>query len=133
MCSRPTNPGAAGVTAALAGTSLADEVPEELPYGATGAAADGRGGAYGNGIGHAGAAPRPTAPRGPATRHGALRERCQDVLGDLFPPVYQYLSGARQAMADEKEVRRTLLSLVGRDRVNDCMCVDELIFIEQMS
>ena len=35
-------------------------------------------------------------------------------------------------MAEEKDVRRRLLSIVGKERVNDCMCVDELIFIESM-
>jgi len=32
-----------------------------------------------------------------AVRHAALRERCSQLLGDLFPPVYQYLRGARGA------------------------------------
>jgi len=63
-------------------------------------------------------------------RHSALQERCRAKLGDLFDPVYDFLRHARGTDTDEKEVRRTLLSLVGRDRVNDCMCVDELIFVE---
>ena len=52
--------------------------------------------------------------------------------GELFPPVYTYLREARASMAEEKDVRRRLLSIVGKERVNDCMCVDELIFIESM-
>jgi len=52
------------------------------------------------------------------------------LLGDVFEPVYQYLRGARKGSVDDKEVRRTLLSIVGPKRLNDCMCEDELIFIE---
>lgn len=67
-----------------------------------------------------------------AVRHAALQERCRQVLGELFPTVYEYLRDARQRLADEKEVRVRLQAIVGRDRLNECMCVDELIFTEQM-
>ena len=82
----------------------------------------------------------PAQPSGPnnnlgAVRHAALQERCRQALGELFLPVYEYLRVARDpsALADEKEVRTKLQQLVGRERVNDCMCVDELIFTEQMT
>ena len=63
-------------------------------------------------------------------RHAALQERCRQALGDLFPAVYEYLSEARRRMADERDVRKNLQAIVGRDRLNDCMCVDELVFTE---
>ena len=62
---------------------------------------------------------------------GRRRERCEQTLGELFPPVHAYLRQARSSQADENEVRKTLLSLVGKERLPDCMCVDELVFIEQ--
>ena len=65
-----------------------------------------------------------------AVRQQALHERCRQALGDLFPPVYEYLRQARQSNTENKEVNRNLMGIVGRDRLNDCMCVDELIFIE---
>ena len=68
-----------------------------------------------------------------AVRHAALMERCRQVLGAQFLPVYEYLKAARLSSVAEKEVMHNLESLVGRTRLNDCMCVDELIFIEQMS
>ena len=65
-------------------------------------------------------------------RQAALRERCHQALGDLFPPVYGYLKQAREEGANENDVRRSLLQLVGGERLNECMCVDELIFTESM-
>ncbi|KAL3906991.1 MAG: hypothetical protein SGPRY_010343 [Prymnesium sp.] len=66
-----------------------------------------------------------------ARQHTALQERCYMTLGDSFLPVYQYLRHARDTHADEGEVRRNLKMIVGQERVKDCMCVDELVFIEQ--
>ena len=70
-------------------------------------------------------------------RQAALRERCHQALGDLFLPVYDYLKQAREMQAreeglNENDVRRSLLQLVGSERLNECMCVDELIFTESM-
>ncbi len=84
----------------------AEEVPEELP-------------------------PPPRTSMG-GMRHAALQERCRQALGDLFIPVYSYLRAARAEEAEEREVRKKLLTLVGRECLNDCMCVDELIFTEQL-
>lgn len=114
--------------------SIADEVPEELPQGDTQAhsveshrpsqAADGyrieTAGVGENGGGNILG----------AVRRAALQERCRQLLGESFPPVYEYLKRARAEEANEKDVRRALLSLVGSKCLNDCMCVDELIFIE---
>ena len=58
-------------------------------------------------------------------------EAASNKLGDLFPPVYSYLREARQNNCSEKEVRKELQALVGRDRLNDCLCVDELVYTEQ--
>lgn len=75
-------------------------------------------------------APQPP-PNLKSVRHAALQERCRQALGDLFPPVYSYLREARQNNCSEKEVRKELQALVGRDRLNDCLCVDELVYTEQ--
>jgi hypothetical protein len=98
--------------------SLASEVPEELPTMRTSR--------------HESIAPRDGPPPSvaPMTRREALHERCWQALGDLFPPVYDYLKEARAREATERDVRENLLEIVGRDRVNSCMCVDELIFVE---
>ena len=64
-------------------------------------------------------------------RHAALQERCRQALGDAFPPVYAYLREARSNDRSEKEVRKNLLEIVGKDRLNDCLCVDELVYTEQ--
>jgi len=93
---------------AAGGAAAADEVPEELPIGGTALQAFG------------------------GMRHAALQERCRQALGDLFPPVYAYLRQARSEEADEKDVRKKLLLLVGQGRLNDCMCVDELVFTESV-
>ena len=141
------------ITTLMPSLSVADEVPEDIQtpgldstagetshrrpdaadpskvgakHTPTPAAAAGRGG---DGGGGGVAAPTTLG----AVRHAALQERCRQALGDLFPPVYEYLSGARASMTEEKDVRRALLSIVGKERVNDCMCVDELIFIESMT
>ena len=56
--------------------------------------------------------------------------------GSVAWPVAELLEAEARdpsALADEKEVRTKLQQLVGRERVNDCMCVDELIFTEQMT
>ena len=66
-----------------------------------------------------------------SVRIAALQERCRQALGELFPPVYSYLRQARGSEADEREVRKALQGLVGANRLNDCMCVDELVFTEQ--
>ena len=76
------------------------------------------------------AAGQPPRPGLGAVRHAALQERCRQALGDLFPAVHQYLSEARRGMAEERDVRKNLQAIVGRDRLNDCMCVDELVFVE---
>jgi hypothetical protein len=90
-----------------------------------------RGGSGGGAFLPASAAQQPPKPSLGAVRHAALQERCRQALGDLFPSVYSYLSRARSEMAEEREVRKTLQSLVGPHRLNDCMCVDELVFTEQ--
>jgi hypothetical protein len=71
--------------------------------------------------------------RGSRSRFAAGQERCRQQLGELFGPVYDYLKRARTNLAEERDVRINLQSIVGRDRLNDCMCVDELIFTEQMN
>jgi hypothetical protein len=125
-------PATARVAPYAAGGS-ADEVPEELS-GTGYAAASGTSYAAANGGGVGGGGGGGGGPAGGgafgAVRHAALKERCRQLLGDVFEPVYQYLRGARKGSVDDKEVRRTLLSIVGPKRLNDCMCVDELIFIE---
>ena len=65
-------------------------------------------------------------------RIDALKERCRQALGARFPPVYEYLRRARADELDNGAVRIALGELVGRDRINDCMCVDELIFMENV-
>ena len=130
------------LTPSLAAHHLADygdEVPEELPHAAA-AHPDHSGGGWeacaaaehagGHGVaahgGGNGGGPRSLGNM----RHAALQEKCRQLLGEAFPPVYDYLRTARANEAEEKDVRRTLLSLVGPKRLNDCMCVDELIFVE---
>jgi hypothetical protein len=77
-------------------------------------------------------APDPSRP--PPTRpvKSLLTDKCRETLGDLFPPVYAYLKKARGEGVPEKEVRRQLSGLVGRERLNDCFCVDQLVFTEEM-
>ena len=85
-------------------------------------------------LSHEEAPPRPPPPAAPPPRPAvpALQDKCREALGDLFPPVYAYLTEARGQDVPEREVRRQLTMLVGRERLNDCMWVDQLVFKEIM-
>lgn len=61
-----------------------------------------------------------------------LTDKCRETLGELFPPVYAYLKKARGEAVPEDKVRKHLSGLVGRERLNDCFCVDQLVFTEEM-
>ncbi len=74
--------------------------------------------------------PAPVVPREAPLQ--ALKQRCTDALGDDFQAVYQYLKRARQQNEADGAVRRNLLQIVGHQRLNDCMWVDQLIFKEDM-
>ena len=78
-------------------------------------------------------APPPSALPPPRPVASALQDRCQEALGDLFPSVYDYLKRARRDETSESQVRRHLTQLVGRERLNDCMWVDQLVFAEDMN
>jgi len=63
----------------------------------------------------------------------ALRERCQQSLGRMFPEVYAYLRKMRtQESLDESQIQRALQELVGRDSemLKGCFLVDQLVFQE---
>ncbi|KAF5836953.1 hypothetical protein DUNSADRAFT_5182 [Dunaliella salina] len=63
----------------------------------------------------------------------ALRERCQQYLGRMFPEVYAYLRKMRtQESLDESHIQRALQDLVGRDpeMLKGCFLVDQLVFQE---
>jgi len=85
-------------------------------------------------LSHEEAPPRPPPAAAPPPRPAvpALQDKCREALGDLFPPVYAYLTEARGQDVPEREVRRQLTMLVGRERLNDCMWVDQLVFKEIM-
>ena len=63
----------------------------------------------------------------------ALKQRCAEALGADFDAVYSYLKRARQQNEADGAVRRNLLSIVGSNRLNDCMWVDQLIFKEELA
>ena len=75
--------------------------------------------------------PAPVVPREAPLQ--ALKQRCTDALGDDFQAVYQYLKRARQQNEADGAVRRNLLQIVGHQRLNDCMWVDQLIFKEELA
>lgn len=66
-------------------------------------------------------------------KSAALRDRCMATLGDSFQAIYSYLRRARSSgSADEREVRRQLMALVGGNHslMPGCFAVDQLIFLE---
>ena len=107
-------------------------VPEELPYHELTIRERHGERPVGGSRGGGGANAPSAMPSASGARHAALQERCRQALGPLFTPVYSYLREARGREAGHDEVNRTLLSIVGKDRLGDCMCVDELVFIEQV-
>ena len=75
--------------------------------------------------------PAPVVPREAPVQ--ALKQRCAEALGADFDAVYSYLKRARQQNEADGAVRRNLLSIVGSNRLNDCMWVDQLIFKEELA
>lgn len=66
-------------------------------------------------------------------KSAALRDRCVATLGASFSAIYAYLRRARASgSADEREVRRQLMALVGGNvtLMPGCFAVDQLIFLE---
>ncbi|KAL4463886.1 hypothetical protein ABPG74_005823 [Tetrahymena malaccensis] len=61
----------------------------------------------------------------------SLRKKCQQSLGDNFDKVYDIIYKSSQQNIKDQKMLQMLVDIVGKQRINDCFEVEQLIFIEE--
>ncbi|KAL4510507.1 hypothetical protein ABPG72_004661 [Tetrahymena utriculariae] len=61
----------------------------------------------------------------------SLRKKCQQSLGDNFDKVYEIIQKSNQQNIKDQKMLQMLVDIVGKQKINDCFEVEQLIFIEE--
>jgi NIMA (never in mitosis gene a)-related kinase len=62
-----------------------------------------------------------------------LRKNAINKFGsDQYNKLYSYLSHHRSKGTTEDVLRKSLVEMLGKEKINDCLIIDEIIFLETM-